>query len=52
MCVGRKSLIKTTKMARLEISGRDLRTVVEETIGSAKRDLAKSRENTDPEGMG
>ena len=39
--------------AGLQISGCDLRTLIGEATGNAKRDLAKSREseNTNPEAM-
>ena len=38
-------------LAALQISGRDLRTLIEETTWSAERDLAKSRENMNAEVM-
>ena len=58
VCV-RKYLKKTTKMGvawevtffRLQFSGHDLRTLVGETTGNAKRDLAKSCGNMNPEVM-
>ena len=37
--------------SRSQTSGRDLGKLIGETTGSAKRDLAKSRENTDSEVM-
>ena len=37
--------------AGLQISGRDLRNLIGKTTGKANRDLAKSRENTNPEVM-
>ena len=37
--------------ARLQISGRDLRSLVRETTGNTGRDFAKSHENVDSEVM-